>query len=71
MNNLDVMQLPKSQVANASEIAATAFSNDPVFCYLTSDNPKRRLRALTWLTSRAVDYMPYRLILGGIVWGGG
>lgn len=56
MNSLNVMQLLKSQVANASEIAAKAFADDPVFCYLTSNNPKRRSKALTWLTSRAIAY---------------
>lgn len=56
MNSLDVIQLRKAQIANASEIAAKAFEDDPVFCYLTPDDPKLRLQALTWLTSRAIAY---------------
>lgn len=56
MHSLDVIQLQKAQIANASDIAAQAFEDDPVFCYLTPDNPKRRLKALTWLTHRAIAY---------------
>ncbi|WP_242028476.1 hypothetical protein [Pseudanabaena sp. FACHB-2040] len=56
MNGLDVLQLQKAQIANASEIAAKAFEKDPVFSYLTPDDPELRLKALTWLMTRAISY---------------
>ena len=39
MNSLDVLQLQPSQIVDASEIAAKAFESDPVFSFLTPDNP--------------------------------
>jgi ribosomal protein S18 acetylase RimI-like enzyme len=56
MNDSDIMQLQKIQIAKASEIAAKAFEDDPVFAYLTPDDPKLRFQALTWLTSKAIAY---------------
>jgi GNAT superfamily N-acetyltransferase len=59
-NSFDVIQLHRSQIAQASEIAAKAFANDPVFTYLTPDDRELRLQVLTWLTSKAIEYCtPY------------
>jgi ribosomal protein S18 acetylase RimI-like enzyme len=56
MISYEVARLEKSQLQQASEIAAKAFEDDPVFGYLTPDEKRSRLKALTWLTSRAVEY---------------
>ncbi|MCU0568786.1 MAG: GNAT family N-acetyltransferase [Oculatellaceae cyanobacterium Prado106] len=56
MNSLDVCPLEKTQIADASKVAAKAFEDDPVFGYLTSDDRELRFQALTWLTSRALSY---------------
>ena len=56
MNCFDVVQLQHSQIPAASEIAANAFESDPVFSYLTSDDPDLRFQALTWLTNRVMAY---------------
>ncbi len=52
MNRFDVIQLQSAQMADASEIAAHAFASDPVFSYLTPDDPELRFRALSWVTNR-------------------
>lgn len=56
MPQLNVLPLQSSQIQDASELAATALASDPVFCYLTPDEPKLRFQALTWLTSRLMAY---------------
>jgi GNAT superfamily N-acetyltransferase len=56
MNNLDVCQLDLAQISAASQVAAKAFSDDPVFNHLTSDDLELRFRAMTWLTSRSITY---------------
>ena len=56
MNRFDVIQLQSSQIADASEIAANAFESDPVFSYLTPDDPKIQFQTLTWLTNRVMAY---------------
>lgn len=55
-NSFDAIQLQRSQIASASEIAAKAFENDPVFSYLTPENRELRLQALAWLTGKAIEY---------------
>ncbi|NJR20899.1 MAG: GNAT family N-acetyltransferase [Richelia sp. CSU_2_1] len=55
-NSFDAIQLQRSQIASASEIAAKAFENDPVFAYLTPENRELRLQALTWLMGKAIEY---------------
>lgn len=54
--NFDVIQLEQSQVGNASEIAAKAFADDPVFAYLTPSDRELHFRALTWLMNKALEY---------------
>jgi ribosomal protein S18 acetylase RimI-like enzyme len=56
MNDFDIAPLQRSQIVNASEIAAKAFENDPVFGYLTPDDQELRLHALTWLTSKVIKH---------------
>ncbi|MGL6343456.1 MAG: GNAT family N-acetyltransferase [Waterburya sp.] len=56
MNNFDVCQLDQFQIATASEVAAKAFGDDPVFNYLIPDDLELRFQALTWLTSKAITY---------------
>ena len=56
MNGFDVIQLQQSQIPNASVVAANAFESDPVFSYLTPDDPVLRFQALTWLTNRVMAY---------------
>jgi hypothetical protein len=56
MKNYDVVRLERSQIAHASEIAANAFADDPVFSYLMPADKRSRLQALTWLTSKILDY---------------
>lgn len=56
MNDFNVCQLDRSQIATASEIAAKAFEDNPVFNYLIPDDLESRSQALTWLTSKAIAY---------------
>jgi GNAT superfamily N-acetyltransferase len=56
MKNVDICQLDPFQIATASEIAAKAFEDDPVFKYLTPDDRDLRFQALTWFTSKAIAY---------------
>jgi GNAT superfamily N-acetyltransferase len=56
MENLSICHLEQSQIAIASEIAAKAFEDDPVFGYLTPSDRKLRFQSLTWLMSRAIAY---------------
>jgi RimJ/RimL family protein N-acetyltransferase len=56
MKNYDVVRLKRSQIAHASEIAANAFADDPVFSYLMPTDKRSRWQALTWLTSKIIDY---------------
>lgn len=56
MNSLDVLQLQPSQIVDTSEIAAKAFESDPVFSFLTPDNPHLQFQTLTWLTNRVMTY---------------
>jgi GNAT superfamily N-acetyltransferase len=56
MKNVDICQLDRFQIATASEIAAKAFEDDPVFGYLTPDDQELRFQALMWLTSKAIAY---------------
>jgi GNAT superfamily N-acetyltransferase len=56
MKNFDICQLDPFQIATASEIAAKAFADDPVFNYLTPDDRDLRFQALTWFTSKAIAY---------------
>jgi GNAT superfamily N-acetyltransferase len=56
MKNLDVGQLDRTQIAMASEVAAKAFADDPVFQYLTPDDPELRFQAMIWLMNRAIAY---------------
>ncbi|PZD71461.1 hypothetical protein C1752_06343 [Acaryochloris thomasi RCC1774] len=56
MHRSDVLQLHSSQIENASEIAANALIADPVFSYLTPDDPELRFQALSWLTSQLMVY---------------
>ncbi|MEM9265627.1 MAG: GNAT family N-acetyltransferase [Cyanobacteria bacterium P01_F01_bin.13] len=52
----NVVQLQKSQILDASIVAATAFENDPVFTYIISDDREFRLQSLTWLMSKVIAY---------------
>ncbi|MEM9482911.1 MAG: GNAT family N-acetyltransferase [Cyanobacteria bacterium P01_F01_bin.116] len=52
----DIVQLQKSQISDASIIAAKAFENDPEFTYIISDDREFRLRSLTWLMRRMIAY---------------
>jgi GNAT superfamily N-acetyltransferase len=62
-NSFDAIQLQRSQIAQASEIAAKAFESDPVFGYLTPDDRELRLQALTWLMGKAIEYcIPYNYV---------
>ncbi|MEM9151544.1 MAG: GNAT family N-acetyltransferase [Cyanobacteria bacterium P01_F01_bin.3] len=56
MHRVNVLQLQPSQIDTASKIAANAFMADPVFSYLTPDDPKLKFQALTWLMSRLIYY---------------
>lgn len=56
MHRSNVLQLQPSQIEEASKLAAHALISDPVFSYLTPDDPVRRFQALTWLTSRLMAY---------------
>ncbi|PSB56523.1 GNAT family N-acetyltransferase [Chamaesiphon polymorphus] len=56
MNDFDICQLDRSQITIAGEIAAKAFEDNPVFNYSLPEDPELRFQALTWLTSRAIDY---------------
>jgi hypothetical protein len=44
MKNFDICQLDQFQIATASEIAAKAFADDPVFNYLTPNTVRLSLR---------------------------
>ncbi|MEM9216508.1 MAG: GNAT family N-acetyltransferase [Cyanobacteria bacterium P01_F01_bin.150] len=52
----EIVQLQKSQVLEASAIAARAFENDPAFTYMISDDREFRLQSLAWLTGNMLDY---------------
>ena len=52
----DVVQLRKSQILEASTVAAKAFVDDPVLTYIISDDRKFRLQSLTWLMSKAIAH---------------
>lgn len=52
----DITHLRKSQLLEASTIAAKAFEDDPVFTYVISDERDFRLQSLTWLTSKMIEY---------------
>lgn len=56
MENFEICQLERFQISAASEVAAKAFEDDPVFAYLTPDDRELKFRALTWLTNRAIAY---------------
>ncbi|MBW4623065.1 MAG: GNAT family N-acetyltransferase [Cyanosarcina radialis HA8281-LM2] len=56
MKNYDLVKLERSQIAYASEIAANAFADDPVFSYLMPADKRSRLQGLTWLTSKVIEY---------------
>ncbi|MEM9509005.1 MAG: GNAT family N-acetyltransferase [Cyanobacteria bacterium P01_E01_bin.35] len=56
MKTDQVIRLERSQIQPASEIAAKAFVNDPVFSYLTPEIRQSRLKALNWLTKNALEY---------------
>ncbi|MGR3273696.1 GNAT family N-acetyltransferase [Acaryochloris marina NIES-2412] len=56
MHRSHILQLQPSQIEEVSELAANALISDPVFSYLTPDDPKLRFQALTWLTSRLMAY---------------
>jgi GNAT superfamily N-acetyltransferase len=56
MNNFGVCQLKRSQISAASEIAAKAFEDDPVFGYLTPDDRELQFQALTWFMGKAIAY---------------
>lgn len=56
MNAIDVIQLEQSKIAESSEVAASAFKFDPVFNYLTPDDPALQFQALTWLTHQLMAY---------------
>jgi GNAT superfamily N-acetyltransferase len=56
MNNWEIVQLQKVQLASVGEVAANAFEDDPVFGYLTPDDQKLRFQTLSWLMSRAIAY---------------
>ena len=51
-----VVRLERSQIQRASEIAAKAFEDDPIFSYLTPEARQLRLKALNWLTKNALEY---------------
>ncbi|VEP17026.1 Acetyltransferase, GNAT family [Hyella patelloides LEGE 07179] len=59
MKNNEVVRLERSQINQASTIAAKAFEDDPVFGYLTPEAQQSRLKALTWLTKNALEYCYY------------
>ncbi|MEM9804008.1 MAG: GNAT family N-acetyltransferase [Cyanobacteria bacterium P01_D01_bin.56] len=59
MHRSNVLQLQPSQIEKASKIAANALITDPVFSYLTPDNPELRFQALCWLTNRLMAYCIY------------
>ena len=52
----EVVRLERSQIQQASEIAAKAFEDDPMFSYLTPEARQLRLKALNWLTKNALEY---------------
>ena len=56
MGYFDVVQLKASQIADTSQIAAKAFNSDPVFNYLTPDDPHLKFQAITWFTNRVMAY---------------
>jgi GNAT superfamily N-acetyltransferase len=56
MNDFEICQLEQFQISTASEVAAKAFEDDPVFGYLTPNDRDLRFQALTWLMSRAIAY---------------
>jgi ribosomal protein S18 acetylase RimI-like enzyme len=56
MNNLEICRLEQFQISTASEVAAKAFEDDPVFGYLTPNDRELRFQALTWLMRRVITY---------------
>ena len=52
----EVILLERSQIQQASEIAAKAFVDDPMFSYLMPEARQSRLKVLTWLTKNALTY---------------
>jgi hypothetical protein len=56
MKNNKVVHLERSQIEEASEIAAQAFADDPVFGYLTPEDRQSRSKALRWLTKNVLEY---------------
>jgi GNAT superfamily N-acetyltransferase len=55
MKTIDILQLQPTQIDRASEIAAAAFAEDPMFGYLIPKD-SQRLPALTWLMGKAISY---------------
>ncbi len=51
-----LVQLERSQLNDASEIAALAFAEDPVFCSLTPSDRSARLQALICFLSMALKF---------------
>lgn len=56
MNKNEIVLLERSQIEQASTISAQAFADDPVFGYLTPEARQSRLKALTWLAKKGLEY---------------
>jgi GNAT superfamily N-acetyltransferase len=69
---MDVRQLERSQLAQASQMAAQVFLDDPVFGYITPIDRDRRFRALDWLANKLLAYcLPHQQVyttatIGGV-----
>lgn len=57
MRTVEVIRLRNSQIVEASEIAAKAFKEDPVFQYLTHEESEIRFQILTWLMSEIISHL--------------
>ena len=51
-----VVQLQKSQILEASTVAAKAFIDDPILTYIISDDRDFRLQSLTWLMHKLIAH---------------
>ncbi len=56
MTHYDVVQLERSQLKDASQIAALAFDDDPIFRSLTPTDPSARLGTLTSFFSMSLKF---------------
>lgn len=59
----NVVFLKRSQIDQASEVLASAFDQDPMFCYLTPKVDRARTNAINWLCKTVLRYSePYHHI---------